>query len=1334
MARFKVTNVKKSQAEGFAPVSVKLEAGPAQRSQFEGKPWGSDDRPTGNEPLTVASAQERNVQELSFASPKGDESRNDDREFEWGRPLLGGSSDEEDFKEEDGSSFNRVSITLQGSERRIVKPDQEFIEEYTDDTGRRVKRIAKVTSTKTITRVERQAPSCMLAINVPGEDNENTEEYIDEHGRQVKRVIRSTVSESTKTVVRDGAVKFILSPGKSSEEDFEEHSEDTERIQTFTTAHGYRGQKISKSSFKTQLKGGSESVTSISPQGISAAQISQLSTGDTFDDGVFPVKVDRDISYPEWMELGKEDRPPSKEVSTSSIQIERYPTQFQRESAPEKPGVIEEVVPFTVEKRPLVIPLGAFEVEEDSLAVRGRKRIEPPAGGLPELPVIPRKKVHKEIPSSLLSESDMPESEPQGKVFELASPVYQQTGDEEVVPSVLTQQVVHPEWMIERRPSPTREIPNVEGYCAVLAYEPMPHETKGDMQREPGSVSETVVAANLNREVVFPEITEIQEEKKTVTIKGGVVVRQFTERPISTKSVEDEERQAETSEITYPVIQAPTEEAAERLDEDGVQVGGSVNQTTRSHNVVPSVQTRSVVLPEWMVEIEPTGKDKESWLILSTESMHPQPEEKFERQSKCLEQTVTSSTLDREVSIPEIEGTDNALLEECVDKNGDRIKTIIKRSIETSFVRSASDGDTEKPEAKISESAAPVNLKKQNEDVIPMTQTREIVLPEWMVESEPNPKLEYKHHTASPSLLTTGPKRTDPLAFASDTIKESVTATTLNREIIIPEIEDKKNEDPEKVTEYVDESGARFSNVFYSDEKVPPRKTRDVDLPKWMVGIPPSTEGEEKPHDGISCLIRPSELSQQEPEQVGSETVLEGVSTAALNRGFVNPEIEDTGDESAVEVAEFVDENGVRVRRIVRQTMTTRSTVQRRIFYQGEPDTEFDSGFENVVPSVRNRDIVLPEWMVVRDATPTKETPSDNISLILRSESKQSLNQQQDTEKVHESVTASTLNREIVIPDLQSVGPLEEVEEYDDKSGVQVKGIVKRVITTTSMKRESAHSQPVEVRFPAALSQFVLPEEKEENLVESSTVERIVITRSVLHSSVDEEGEEIQTKFFESAAPVCVEGNSEDIVPSRQFRDIVLPKWMVNSEPTQAEQMQPDEGITWVVLVPELQQPEPREHDAEVVSESVVATTLSREVVIPEVEDSETATSRAEVVYLENVSPQAVILGDGRPSSPRRGSIPFEASSIQGYIVLIETLNQYVMEHRSMIFICSSQHMQFNFVLENFLHWILVTLKTLCWMVPVSWQLSEVQEQLQQIKVLKSRGIYEHVHDSCQSC
>lgn len=1197
MVPFKVTAVKKSQAKGFAPVSVKLEAGPVQSSQFEGEPsrglkkgkticntWGSDDRPTVNEPLTVASVQERTVQEVSFACPKEDEGRKDDKEFEWGRPLLGGSSDEEDYEEDSGSSFNRVSITLKGSKRRIVKPDQEIIEEYTDDTGRRVKRISKVTTTKAITRVERQAPSCMLAINVPAEVNENVEEYIDNHGRRVRRAIRSTVSESTNTVVRDGSVKFVLSPGKSGEEDFKEHSEDSERIQTLTTSHGYRVQQISKSTFKTQLKGAAESMTSRSPQRISAPEISQPPTGDTFDDDVFPVKVYRDISYPEWMELGKEDHPPSRNVSTSCIQIERYPTQSPRESAPEKPGVIEEVVPFTFEKRPLVIPREAFEVEEDSLAVRGRKRVEPPGAGLLELPVIPRKKVHKEIPSSLLSESDMPESESRGKVFELASPVYQQTGDEDVVPSVLTRQVVHPDWMIERRPSPTGEIPNVEGYFVVLASKPRQPGTKGDWRREPDTVSENVVATNLNREVVIPEITDMQGEKKMVTVKGGVTVKQYT-----------------------------------------------------------------------------------------------------------------------------------------------------------SFVRSAPNGDGDKPETKILESAAPVYIEAQDEDVIPSTQAREIVLPEWMAESEQKPKFERKLHTASPFLLPTQAKRTDPLAFASEAIKENVTATTLNPEIIIPEIEDKRHKEPQNVTEHEHESGVRFSTVFHSEEEVVSTlKTRDVNLPKWMVEIPPSPEQEEKPDDGILCLVRPSELNQQEPEQVGNETILESVSATTLNRGFFIPEIVDTGDESP---EEFVDENGVRVRRTLRRTThidgnnATKSMVQRRICYQGEPDTEFETDSEDVVPSVKSREIVLPEWMVVREPTPTEETPSDNISwLIVRSEPKEPQNQEQDTEKVHESVTASTLNREIVIPEFQDVGPRAEVEEYNDQSGVQVKSIVKRVITTTNVKRESPHSQPIEIRFPEAHSQFESPEKKEENLDGSGTVERTVTTRSVLSSSIDEQGEEIQIKVFESAAPVWVEGDSENIVPSRQFRDVVLPKWMVNSEPTQVEQMQPGEGITWVALPSEPQQLESREYDAEGISESVIATTLSREVVIPEIEDPEEATSRAEVVYLEDGLPQAVILDHGQPSSPRRGSIPFEASSIQRYLVIIETLHQYVMEHRSMIFIYSSQHMQFNFLLENFLHWILVTLKTLCWMVPVSGQLSEVQEQLQQIKVLMSHGMYLHVHDGCQPC
>ena len=75
------------------------------------------------------------------------------------------------------------------------------------------------------------------------------------------------------------------------------------------------------------------------------------------------------------------------------------------------------------------------------------------------------------------------------------------------------------------------------------------------------------------------------------------------------------------------------------------------------------------------------------------------------------------------------------------------------------------------------------------------------------------------------------------------------------------------------------------------------------------------------------------------------------------------------------------------------------------------------------------------------------------------------------------------------------------------------------------------------------------------------------------------------------------------------------------------------------------------------------------------------------------------------------------SSSVQHFIVVMETLYQYVLQHKSMIFIYSAKYKQFNFVLENFLEWLIGTLKKVGWMRPVSWRPDEIRINLQQIKV-----------------
>ena len=121
--------------------------------------------------------------------------------------------------------------------------------------------------------------------------------------------------------------------------------------------------------------------------------------------------------------------------------------------------------------------------------------------------------------------------------------------------------------------------------------------------------------------------------------------------------------------------------------------------------------------------------------------------------------------------------------------------------------------------------------------------------------------------------------------------------------------------------------------------------------------------------------------------------------------------------------------------------------------------------------------------------------------------------------------------------------------------------------------------------------------------------------------------------------------------------------------------------------------------------------------------ETEEVPPRKETATVEAITPGTFLFSQMQAISPRRESIPYETTVVQRYLVIIETLYQYVLEHKSMIFIYSSRYMQFNFVLENFLQWMLVTLKTLSWMRPVSWKVDEIKDQLQQIKVFLSDGM-----------
>ena len=121
--------------------------------------------------------------------------------------------------------------------------------------------------------------------------------------------------------------------------------------------------------------------------------------------------------------------------------------------------------------------------------------------------------------------------------------------------------------------------------------------------------------------------------------------------------------------------------------------------------------------------------------------------------------------------------------------------------------------------------------------------------------------------------------------------------------------------------------------------------------------------------------------------------------------------------------------------------------------------------------------------------------------------------------------------------------------------------------------------------------------------------------------------------------------------------------------------------------------------------------------------DEEEGTSSTEAATLGPVTPEAVLVARKTPLSPEQASIPYESMVVQPYFIIMETLRQLVIEQRSLIFIYSSRYMQFNFVLENFLYWMIFTIRKLSLMKPVPWKVEEIQSQLREIKVF-TRSVF----------
>ena len=1257
-------------------------------------------------------------------------------------------------------------VTSTTLNREIIMPEihgmedesPEEFEEYVDENGVRVRRVVRRTITTTSIKREgqRTEPVEVRFPVAPSEDEipEEVEEYIDENGVRVRRMVKRIVT--TATIKREGPeigpveVEIPVTPSED---------ESPEEVEEYIDENGVRVRRIVRRTITTR----SIIRTSVGEaKDGPGAKIFESAAPVYLDSDVVPLVHTGDVALPEWMEESEpaSGEPRQRTGDIPCVILPSYPTKPELKENLDRKDVMERVTSTTL-NREIIIPEieGKDEespedvkeyVDENGIRVRSpvRKTItttsirregqgtEPMEVKFPvtpsedesteeveeyidengmrvrrivklvttatvkredsdagpeevKFPVIPsedkspeeveeyidengvrvRRIVRRTITTrSIIRTSFEEKDDPGAKMFEAAALVYPDSDD--VVPSVQRREVSLPEWMDESEPvSEEPRQPTEDASFLILPSRPKEPESREDLDRD--DVVERVTSTTLNREIIMPEIhgteDESPEEVEEYVDDYGVRVRRIARRTITTTSIKREGQRTEPAEDKFPVAPAEdesSEEVEEYIDENGVRV----------RRISKRIITTSTVKREGpgigLVEVQfpiPPSEDES-------------PEE----------------------------------VEEYIDKNGVRERRIVRETITTRrIIGSSVDEVKDDPGTKMFESAAPIYL--DSDDVVSSVQTREVVLPEWMEESEPTTEEPRQPAGDISLILPSQPREPESKGdHDSQDVMERVTSTTLNREVVIPEIDGMEDEPSEEVDEYVDENGVRVRRIVRRTITTTSIKREGQRTEPAEVKFPVAQSEDEIPEEVEEYIDENGVRVRTIVKRIVTTATIkrEGPESGPVEVKFpVTP----SEDESPEEVEEYIDENGVRVRRIVRRTITTRSIIRTSVgeakdgpgakIFESAAPVYLDS--DDVVPLVQTREVVLPEWM--KESEPASEEPrqpTGDISLLIQPsqpkepESKEDL----DHEGVMERVTSTTLNREVVLPEFEGIedeSP-KEVEEYVDENGVRVKRIVRRTIRTTGIKREDQQAEQAEVKFPVAPSDDQPQEEFEEYTDENGVRVRRMVKRTITTTTIRRQGHETE--------PMAVEFPVKD-------REDISPDEFV-------EEYTDENGVTVKRIV------------KRTTTTTVQRSVLSEEGVEPvgRYQVTEEVAPRKEIANVEAITPETVLFTQMQAISPRRESIPYETTAVQRYLVIIETLYQYVLEHKSMIFIYSSRYMQFNFVLENFLQWMLVTLKTLSWMRPVTWKADEIKDQLQKIKVFLSDGMCLDLHDGSQCC
>ena len=441
-------------------------------------------------------------------------------------------------------------------------------------------------------------------------------------------------------------------------------------------------------------------------------------------------------------------------------------------------------------------------------------------------------------------------------------------------------------------------------------------------------------------------------------------------------------------------------------------------------------------------------------------------------------------------------------VEEYIDENGMRVRRIVKRTITTT------------------------TIEKEDQGIEPV----EVTFPVAPSEHEsPEEVAEYIDENGMQ---------------VRRIVRRTITATTMKKEdkgiepveVRFP-VAPSEDESPEEVEEYIDENGMRVRRIVGRTITTTTIKKEDEDVQPVEVTFPVAPSEDESPEEVEEYI---------DENGVRVRRIVRGtITTTTIKKEYQGIEpvevtfpIAPSEDESPEEVEEYIDENGVRVRRIVRRTITS-TTIKKE-----------DQGIEPVevpfpvAPSEDESPEEIEEYIdengmrvrriVRRTITTTTMKKEDQGIEPVEVTFPVAPSEDESPEEVEEYIDENGMRvRRIVrgtIPTAtiekedQGIEPVEvkfpvapsehespeEVEEYIDENGMQVRRIVRRTITTTTMKKEDQGIEPVEVPFPVAPSEDESPEEVEEYIDENGMRVRRIVKRTITTTTIKKEDQGIE--------------------------------------------------------------------------------------------------------------------------------------------------------------------------------------------------------------------------------